>query len=241
MRLDQAEEGPATRAGQIADGIAARRKTAGDDDLEQLSLDPFGTVRYVCSHPGGVSRAVVTADVIDALRVVYELRRALDGHELSLIRMGRNANVTWQAIAAALGLGSRQAAEQRRQRLEDLDRIQRVERLAAGTGRREVSAGPGRARIAEARWLARNRVVVEGLAQVLATASFCSAGAKDDAEALADVLGDAEPFTGSLLAWISLLLGELEHAAEVPPGLENVLAEAARLIGEWQRVRPPLP
>jgi hypothetical protein len=135
-------------------------------------------------------------------------------------------------MARALGMGSRQAAMQRYQRLEE---------LAAGNGRAEVRSGSGRGRIAEARWFARNRSAVEGLAHVLAAASFRSAAAADDAESLAEVLEDAEPSTGSVLAWISQILGELERAGEAPQGLEAVLAESARLVSEWQRVRPPLP
>ena len=148
------------------------------------------------------------------------------------MRIGRKLDLTWQEMAHALGMGSRQAAMQRHQRLED---------LTAGSGRAEVPSGPGRGRAAEATWLARNRSAVEGLARALAAASFRSAAAADDAESLAEVLADDEPSTGSLLAWISQILSELESAAEAPHGLEAILAKSAGLVSEWQRVRPPLP
>ncbi|MFI7546224.1 hypothetical protein [Actinoplanes sp. NPDC049599] len=54
------------------------------------------------------------------LRHLTELsaaRAALDERELELIDRTRQAGATWAQIAAALGLASRQAAEQRRQRL----------------------------------------------------------------------------------------------------------------------------
>ncbi|MBM0278226.1 hypothetical protein [Micromonospora tarensis] len=44
-------------------------------------------------------------------------RARLDEQELELIDRARHAGATWAQVATALGLGSRQAAEQRRQRL----------------------------------------------------------------------------------------------------------------------------
>jgi hypothetical protein len=44
-------------------------------------------------------------------------RAGLDERELELIDRARQAGATWAQVAAALGLASRQAAEQRRQRL----------------------------------------------------------------------------------------------------------------------------
>lgn len=232
MRLDQRDEGPVTRAEQIAANIAARRGAAGDDHLEALSLDPFGAVQYVISHTTGVSRPVVAADVLDALRVVRELREALDRHELGLMRIGRKRTVTWRQMADALGLGSRQAAEQRKQRLEA---------GVAGDGRNEVTArASSKARTDEARWFADNRASIEQLAGILALTPFQSPAAQDDAESLADLLADDEPSTGQLLTWISQILDELKRTGEVPPGLHSVLKAAGHLVGRWCEVRPPI-
>ncbi|SBT44433.1 hypothetical protein [Micromonospora narathiwatensis] len=54
-------------------------------------------------------------------------RVRLDERELALIDRVRHAGATWAQIAAALGLGSRQAAEQRRQRLATARRSRRQE------------------------------------------------------------------------------------------------------------------
>lgn len=51
------------------------------------------------------------------LAEVGAARTALDQRELELIDRARQAGATWGQIAGALGLASRQAAEQRRQRL----------------------------------------------------------------------------------------------------------------------------
>jgi hypothetical protein len=55
--------------------------------------------------------------VLAELGLVAGARAALDEHELTLIDRARRDGATWGQIAAALGLASRQAAEQRRQRL----------------------------------------------------------------------------------------------------------------------------
>src|SRR5947209_8639318 len=56
-------------------------------------------------------------DLIAALGTVRGLRQELDDLERSLIDRARDSGVSWHDIAAALGLRSRQAAEQRRLRL----------------------------------------------------------------------------------------------------------------------------
>nr|WP_308129057.1 hypothetical protein [Actinoplanes polyasparticus] len=56
------------------------------------------------------------ADLTD-LRGIPAARARLEARELDLIDQARRAGATWGEIADALGLGSRQAAEQRRLRL----------------------------------------------------------------------------------------------------------------------------
>jgi hypothetical protein len=57
------------------------------------------------------------AAVLDALAGLATVRRDLDRLERELIGAARESQVGWSRIAAALGLGSRQAAEQRWLRL----------------------------------------------------------------------------------------------------------------------------
>lgn len=54
---------------------------------------------------------------LDQLADIPAARARLDERELELIDRARHAGATWAEIGGALGLGSRQAAEQRRQRL----------------------------------------------------------------------------------------------------------------------------
>ncbi|MEV0902526.1 hypothetical protein [Actinoplanes sp. NPDC049802] len=61
------------------------------------------------------------------LAEVRAARTRLDEQELVLIDRARHEGATWAQIAAALGLSSRQAAEQRRQRLAAAARSRRQE------------------------------------------------------------------------------------------------------------------
>lgn len=54
---------------------------------------------------------------LDQLAAMAAARAAFDERELRLIDQARRDGATWAEIAGALGLASRQAAEQRRQRL----------------------------------------------------------------------------------------------------------------------------
>jgi hypothetical protein len=56
-------------------------------------------------------------DELAGLAEVRLRRHELEQRELDLIDRARHAGATWAQVAAALGLSSRQAAEQRRQRL----------------------------------------------------------------------------------------------------------------------------
>jgi hypothetical protein len=66
-------------------------------------------------------------DELAELGGIAAARAALDRHERDLIDRARRAGATWAQVAGALGLASRQAAEQRRQRLAAATR-----RAAAG-------------------------------------------------------------------------------------------------------------
>ena len=75
---------------------------------------------------------------LSALRAVRDRRARLDADELDLIDRARRDGATWTEIAAALGLASRQAAEQRRLRLA------RSAERASRSRREELDHGYGR-------------------------------------------------------------------------------------------------
>jgi hypothetical protein len=62
---------------------------------------------------------------LEHLAEIGPARSRLDERELDLIDRARQTGSTWTQIAGALGLASRQAAEQRRQRLVAASRLRR--------------------------------------------------------------------------------------------------------------------
>ena len=76
---------------------------------------------------------VTSAALLDELRRIPERHLATERAELALIQAGRVAGLSWSQIAQALGLRSRQAAEQRLRRLAS--RVSEVSRSAASDTR----------------------------------------------------------------------------------------------------------
>ncbi|AVZ78003.1 hypothetical protein SLUN_38915 (plasmid) [Streptomyces lunaelactis] len=68
--------------------------------------------------PGQEPQEVPAEDVLAALSHVDDARQRLDNQELRLIRAARTRGASWQKVADALGLGTRQSAETRALRLE---------------------------------------------------------------------------------------------------------------------------
>lgn len=93
------------------------------------------------------------------LAEVRATRARLDEQELDLIDRARHDGATWAQIATALGLGSRQAAEQRRQRLVAARWSRRQQRDLRFAPRivalRNAVADLGRWIAADRRWDAR--------------------------------------------------------------------------------------
>src|SRR5687767_11645123 len=67
-----------------------------------------------------VNELLTSEDPLVSLAEVQDARRALDAAECALIEAARERGIEWRAIAEALGVRSRQAAEQRWLRLRNL-------------------------------------------------------------------------------------------------------------------------
>jgi DNA-binding transcriptional MerR regulator len=142
-------------------------------------------------------------------------RARLDERELDLIDRARHAGATWAQIAAALSLGSRQAAEQRRQRLAALRRSRRQQRDAVYSARIAAIRGAvcdlGRWIDADRRWDTRFRRAT--LVRETVEAAL-----------------DADP--GALYALASLLAADLAEAgdARLPAPARAVAASLDALL-----------
>ncbi|MEU0546626.1 hypothetical protein [Micromonospora sp. NPDC005979] len=142
------------------------------------------------------------------LAEVRAARAHLDEREAELIDRARHDGATWAQIAAALGLGTRQAAEQRRQRLaaarrarrQDLDRVYP----------RQIAAL--RAAVAElGRWIATDRRWDSRFRRATLVRSTVDAAL------------DADP--GSLYALVLHLRTDLDDAGDrLPPSVRTLAA-----------------
>ncbi|XVU27346.1 hypothetical protein ACQPZJ_09980 [Actinoplanes sp. CA-054009] len=156
---------------------------------------------------------------LDGLRAIPEARARLDAAELELIDQARRAGATWSEIAGALGLSSRQAAEQRRLRLaaaaarpagpeEFGDRVAAL-RAAAAEVHRRIGA--------DRRWDRRfTRAAL--VRDTLATAADAPAGALFSlaAASVGDLSEAAGSMPGPTRAAIDRLRDALEAATPQP-------------------------
>ena len=92
--------------------------------LDPHMVSPHEAVRLVAglaagslAHADDSEPSVQDADLLAALSLLPLLRAELDDLELGLQVMARGEGATWAQIAAASGLGSPQAAQQRHDRL----------------------------------------------------------------------------------------------------------------------------
>jgi hypothetical protein len=79
-------------------------------------VQPAQAVEATASAARG-SRAVPADELLNALHHLRRLRETVDQLEPELIAAARTAGVSWQALAPAMGVASRQAAERRFLRL----------------------------------------------------------------------------------------------------------------------------
>jgi hypothetical protein len=88
-------------------------------------------------------------ELLAALSGVAEIRRELDEIERDLLKDARDAGASWAAIATALSLASRQAAEQRWLRLQGV-RGRDPGRARSQRAQRNEDDGPGLEELAKA-------------------------------------------------------------------------------------------
>jgi len=161
---------------------------------------------------------------LTALRAVPAERARLDARELALIDQARRAGATWAEVAEALGLASRQAAEQRRLRLTsavhpvaaELDRGLGAEVAALRTAAAELHRRIG----ADRRWdrrftraaLVRETLAAAPEAPVSALYALVAAAVADLATAGADLPAAGPPLPAPTRAAVSRLTAALEAA-----------------------------
>ncbi|MFF0147441.1 hypothetical protein ATK36_2056 [Amycolatopsis sulphurea] len=132
--------------------------------------------------------ATSSADLVVALTVLREVREELAGWEPELIAAAREQRVSWAALAPALGVTSRQAAERRYLRLRPSDTGERTgeDRVRA---QRDKRAGDR----AVAAWARDNAAVLRRLAGQVSSARGLSPHAQHHVDQVSQALAEDDP------------------------------------------------
>lgn len=179
-----------------------------------------------------VNTAADEEDFLAALRQLHRLRRVIDELEPQLIASARGAGASWQNLAPALGVASRQAAERRYLRLipptadqAGSTRDQRVRQV------RDHRAGTR----AVDHWANNNTADLRRLAAQITTLDDLDPASTDDIARLNDALGDSDA------SGLPTLLAAVRHHLDTHPVLaeriDAVTADAARIRHETQHHR----
>lgn len=158
--------------------------------------------------------------LLDALTQLRALRAELDDWEPELVRAARAAGVSWSALAPALGVASRQAAERRylRTRPTGLGETTKEARVDATRSRR---AGDR----AVTAWAKRNSAALRQLAgQVSGLPDLSVAGRRDADLVQAELAGDD---TATLLGPLSAMHSHLtERHPDLADRIDALAADA---------------
>ncbi|WP_326943768.1 HSP18 transcriptional regulator [Amycolatopsis sp. NBC_01307] len=171
-------------------------------------MDPIRAARDVHEVVLATGRGEVPPDrLLGALVSLRSLREQLTGWEPELIAAARSEGVSWAALAPALGVASRQAAERRFLRL-------RPSATGETTGEARVDAERDRRAgdRAVADWARRNSAVLRQLAGQVNALEDLDGAARADADRLGAALGGDD--VTSLLPPLAAVRGHLgrDHA-----------------------------
>ncbi|MEQ0558170.1 HSP18 transcriptional regulator [Amycolatopsis sp. NEAU-NG30] len=188
--------------------------------------DPIGAVRRI--HDVVVAARAGTAEqnqLLDALSGLRLLREELASWEPQLITAARAAGASWVALAPALGVASRQAAERRYLRLQP-------SHTGEKTGEARVDAERDRRAgdRAVADWARRNSAILRQLAGRVSALDGLGPAAQESADRLGAALGDDDP--ASLL---SPLAAARPHLTGTHAGLAEQLGEISEHTDRLRR------
>jgi hypothetical protein len=190
------------------------------------------TLEEAVATVAAADRGGTTEQVLRALVLLRWAQDELEATEHRLIAAARAAGVSWQALAPALGVASRQAAERR------------YLRLTPAADGAEGSTQDGRVRAerdrraghrAVARWANDNTAELRRLAGQITSLTDLDDAAAGDVGRLHDALADTDAS-----ALPALLAGTHRHLAEHPEladRVDSVITHADRLRRRTQQRR----
>jgi hypothetical protein len=179
--------------------------------------------------PTADSTPVSAVELLDALVLLRWAQTELAGLEPTLIAAARAAGISWQAIAPALGVASRQAAERRYLRsastATDQPDTTRDARVQAVRDRRAALR-------AVARWANDTTADLRRLAGQITALTDLDAAATDDLTRLHQALGDAG--AAALPALLAAALDHLSRHPDLAAQIDSVTAHTDQILR-----RPP--
>jgi hypothetical protein len=153
--------------------------------------DPAGALRRIHETVEAARAGAASQDrLLSALAGLRVLREELARWEPELITAARSAGVSWVALAPALGVASRQAAERRYLRLQPSNTGEKTGE-ARVDAERDRRAGDR----AVADWARRNSVILRQLAGRVSALDGLGPAAQESADRLGAALGDDDPAT----------------------------------------------
>jgi hypothetical protein len=198
--------------------------SAGDPpDLMAITAALTGTMARVgpaAADGSGVS----PARLLEALVLLRRAQKELADIEPILIAAARAAGVSWQALAPALGVASRQAAERRYLRSASAPTDQPdATRDARVQAERDRRAGQR----AVTRWANDNTAELRRLAGQITALTDLDDAAGDALTRLHDALGD--PDASALPALLAAIQGHLSEHPGLTDQIDTVTAHTARI------------
>jgi hypothetical protein len=205
------------------------RREAFPPAPEGSPLDLAAAVAVVAAvahqvRPGGADSTVGSAELLDALVLLRRLQGELAGIEPILIAAARAAGVSWQALAPALGVASRQAAERRYLRSTAAPTGQPgATRDARVQAERDRRAGHR----AVTRWANDNTADLRRLAGQVTALTDLDDAAGQALDRLHQALGD--PDASALPALLAATQRHLRHHPGLTEQIDTVTARADQI------------
>jgi hypothetical protein len=204
---------------------AAFRRLTGSDGSPELVV-AMAAVTDIAGAESGAQR------ILDALTVLRWAHSELAGLEPELITAARRAGVSWQALAPALGVASRQAAERR------------YLRLVPATADQEGSTRDGRVRAerdrraghrAVTRWANDNTADLRRLAGQVTALTDLDDSAAADIGRLHEALAESD--AGALPALLAGVQRHLSGHPDLADQIDTVTKHTDRVRRQSQRQR----
>jgi hypothetical protein len=188
--------------------------------------DPAGVLRRIHDVVAGArSGGADREELLTALSGLRLLREELASWEPELITAARAAGTSWVALAPALGVASRQAAERRYLRLQP-------SHTGEKTGEARVDAERDRRAgdRAVADWARRNSAILRRIAGQVSALDGLGPAAQESADRIGAALGDDDPAT-----LLPPLAAAQPHLTGAHAGLAEELGEISARADQLRR------